>query len=476
MDRSIDSQTINELRNALILVAVCVLILVAIGVTMVFSATAPASISREVSGRSSSLFGTASTHLLYAVAGIGLCWATTLVPLRIIRSLTPFLFAVAIVFQLLVLTPLGRTIAGNRAWVALGPVSVQPGEFVKLVGIIALAGTLSTCHRLLTLQATRQARHEDPLHAMHSSGQRSRRAGVSGRSGSSGGNSVASSTSRSSRFSGFIARHFTRDGFTRYLHPDEANELVHETFRALLMAGALLFVAALSRDMGSALVIFLIFCCIFWFAGYRLVYFGVAALGALLAATAGIVINPSRISRILSFFNSLFSTSATRTPTQRDFALWAFGSGGLSGTGLGTGVEKWPGNLTEAQNDFIFAVIGEELGFVGCLAVIVLFVMLGYGLLRIAIIHPLPFARLLAGGTAGWLVGQAMLNMMVVTGLLPVFGVPLPFISQGGSAILAALLSVGVVGSSVASMQGIKESLHIRPRLARRARSVFRHT
>lgn len=101
--------------------------------------------------------------------------------------------------------------------------------------------------------------------------------------------------------------------------------------------------------------------------------------------------------------------------------------------------------LPEAHNDFIFAIIGEELGLVGTIVVLVLFAILGIAIFRVVVRQTDPFQRTLAGGIMVWLLGQASMNMAVVTQLLPVVGVPLPFISYGGSALIMSLCGVGVV-------------------------------
>lgn len=228
------------------------------------------------------------------------------------------------------------------------------------------------------------------------------------------------------------------------------------------------------RDMGTALMYVMIALGMFWLTGLPGRYLlSIAGFGVLLAAVA-VAADPSRLERVTYYFGTLFSLPDSVSPTQQDYALWAFGSGGIGGSGLGTGAEKWPGNLAEAQTDFIFAVIGEELGLGGCLVVIALFIVLGWSLTRICRFHPDKFARFTAGGVAVWLTGQALMNMLVVTGVLPVFGVPLPFISQGGSAVLAGLLGIGVAESMALSAPGVRESFRVRHHLAFRARALVR--
>jgi cell division protein FtsW len=112
--------------------------------------------------------------------------------------------------------------------------------------------------------------------------------------------------------------------------------------------------------------------------------------------------------------------------------------------GLGQSRQKYSW-IPEAHNDFIFAIIGEELGLVGTVVVLVLFAILGAAIYRVVVAQEDMFHRVLAGTIMVWLLGQATVNMAVVTGLMPVIGVPLPFISYGGSALLMSLCAVGVV-------------------------------
>ena len=120
--------------------------------------------------------------------------------------------------------------------------------------------------------------------------------------------------------------------------------------------------------------------------------------------------------------------------------------------------EKWAW-LPEAHNDFIFAIIGEELGLVGTLAVVLLFALLSYGIVRIIMRSQDRFVQTASAGLLAWLAGQAFINISVVTGLLPVIGVPLPFVSYGGSSLAATLIAAGVLLSFARSEPGASEAL-----------------
>jgi cell division protein FtsW len=119
-------------------------------------------------------------------------------------------------------------------------------------------------------------------------------------------------------------------------------------------------------------------------------------------------------------------------------------SGGWFGVGLGASREKW-GQLPEAQTDFIFAIIGEEMGLFGALAVLALFVLVGYSGLRIALSAQDGFIRLASAAVTGWLMAQTLINLGAVLGALPIAGVPLPFVSYGGSSLLPSLAAVGML-------------------------------
>jgi cell division protein FtsW len=136
---------------------------------------------------------------------------------------------------------------------------------------------------------------------------------------------------------------------------------------------------------------------------------------------------------------------------------FALASGGWWGVGLGGSKEKW-GSLPEAHTDFIFAIIGEELGLVGTLAVLALFGLIGYAGLRVALEATEPFVRYAAAGVTSWILVQALVNIGAVLGLLPITGVPLPLVSYGGSALVPTMLGLGMLLSFA------------RPRTARRRR------
>lgn len=200
----------------------------------------------------------------------------------------------------------------------------------------------------------------------------------------------------------------------------------------------------LGQDLGTASIMIAIVLAALFFAGAPLRYLAgmvaVIVLGAVLFALT----STSRSNRIDVWLNGCAPEDYEFTCWQSVHALWALGSGGVFGVGLGNSATKWRW-LPHAESDFIFAIIGEELGLIGALVVLVLFAVLAIGLVRLVRRHENPFHRVATGAIMVWIIGQAMVNIAVVLGLLPVLGLPLPFISAGGSALVSSLLAIGVV-------------------------------
>ncbi len=174
---------------------------------------------------------------------------------------------------------------------------------------------------------------------------------------------------------------------------------------------------------------------------------------------------PTRLDRVRTFLDPF--RHATGSGWQAVQSIYALAGGGWWGVGLGASRQKW-GQLPEANSDFIFAIVGEELGLVGALVVLALFTLLGYVGLRIAARADTLFVRLAAGGITVWLMSQACVNIGAVLGLLPIAGVPLPLVSAGGSSLLTTIAAVGALAGFARREPGAR--LHLRARRARRAR------
>lgn len=209
----------------------------------------------------------------------------------------------------------------------------------------------------------------------------------------------------------------------------------------VLMALALVM---LGQDLGTMGVMVIIALGIVFLAGAKLshLFTVVAFIGAGVALLA--MLSPSRIDRIMTWFSGCTEDDYLGTCWQIVHSTYALGSGGILGVGLGNSRAKWSW-LPHAETDFIFAIVGEELGLIGTSMVILSFVILAVSMARLVRAQPDPFARLVTGGVMVWLIGQALINIAVVLEVLPVLGVPLPFMSVGGSALLASLLGIGVV-------------------------------
>jgi cell division protein FtsW len=210
---------------------------------------------------------------------------------------------------------------------------------------------------------------------------------------------------------------------------------------ALVIAPGFLLIA-MEPDLGTAGVYAIIAASVFFMAGANLVYIG--AIGAAVATAAWVMIQSTsyQLERIRTFLDPFSDPLGAGYNTVQ--SLYALALGGITGLGLGESKQKFL-YLPAPSTDFIFAIIGEEWGLVGTLTIVALFVVVAYQGYRIAIAAPDTFSGLLACGITTWLAVQALVNMMVVTALLPVTGIPLPFISAGGSALTINLAAVGIL-------------------------------
>ncbi|MGO4187251.1 putative lipid II flippase FtsW [Pseudarthrobacter sp. TAF60_1] len=209
-------------------------------------------------------------------------------------------------------------------------------------------------------------------------------------------------------------------------------------------AGMVILLVLLGNDLGTAMLIMMITAAALFFAGVPLYLFGFAAVAAAAGTAVMAITSSNRMCRITSWWTGQSCADGIDANYQATNGLYGLASGGWFGVGLGQSRQKYSW-IPEAHNDFIFAIIGEELGLVGTVVVLVLFAILGAAIYRVVVAQEDMFHRVLAGTIMVWLLGQATVNMAVVTGLMPVIGVPLPFISYGGSALLMSLCAVGVV-------------------------------
>ena len=216
----------------------------------------------------------------------------------------------------------------------------------------------------------------------------------------------------------------------------------------LPVTGLVVGLVVLEKDMGTAVILAVIVVAQLWFAGAPGKLLGGAAAVGAVGAFAMVWTDPVRKSKVVSFLGTLFPFShlpVTTTSDQPQNAIYALATGGWWGVGPGASRQKWGGLYNGAHTDYILAVLGEELGLFGILVVLALLTTITVTGLRIARRCDSLFWSLAAGGVSTWLFVQAGLNTLVAFGLFPVMGVPFPFVSYGGSAILAALIGVGIL-------------------------------
>jgi cell division protein FtsW len=220
----------------------------------------------------------------------------------------------------------------------------------------------------------------------------------------------------------------------------------------------ILFLVMLGRDLGTASVIAVILAGLLFVSGIRLRLFGtICAVGALVFATL-VVTSTYRMQRFLVFLDPFAPEDYKDLGWQPAHSLLGLASGGLFGVGLGGSRQKW-GNLPEAHTDFIFSVIGEELGLVGTLGVLILIATLIYSIFRIGLRAQDPMTRFACAGIGIWIAVQSILNIGSATSVLPVVGVTLPLVSYGGSALVATICAVGFVAGAALRDPEVRKEL-----------------
>ena len=374
------------------LVVGTVALLVALGLVMVLSSSTVSALSAS---DGASPYGVFINQARFALMGLPLAWLASRLPVAWYKRFAwPVLLGT---LAMLVLVPLiGRTVRGNRNWISLAGVQIQPSEFAKLTLALWLGVVL--------------ARKRPLLH-----------------------------------------------------------QWAHVVVPGVVVAAAAIGLVLLGHDLGTALILMVLVGGALFVAGVPMRFFGVG-----LAVTAFVVVQvaqmgDSRVRRITEFFNEGCDRQGACYQTTR--GLYGLGTGGITGIGLGESREKWS-YLPEAHNDFIFAILGEELGLLGTLLVLGLFGVLAFAMTRIVRRHTDPFVQITTGAICAWVLGQALINIGVVIGLLPVVGVPLPLVSAGGSALVTTMIAMGVVVSFARSEPGAAEALAARPGVVRRSLAV----
>ncbi len=327
-------------------------------------------------------------QLTWVLLALPVAFAASRTPHRLMRLLAWPALLVSALLIYLTGTSLGFAVNGNRNWLALGPVTVQPSELAKLAIILWCADLYARKEKVL-------------------------------------------------------------------------GDWKHTLIPMVPVTGIVTGLVVMQGDLGTALVLMAIILGMLWvvgaparlFAG-SLVTVGVLAL--YLAATS-----QERMDRLTNFADPFKDYQGAGW--QPAHGLFAMSSGGLFGKGISASQQKW-GALPEAHTDFIFAVLGEELGLVGTLLVLALFLTIAYAGIRVATRTSDPFVRYMGAGITIWLTAQMMINVGMVLALLPVIGLPLPLVSYGGSAMVPSLLALGLLVSFARSEPGAQAALRARRR------------
>jgi cell division protein FtsW len=370
--------------------------LVVIGLVMVLSSSMIE--SYVDTGSSYSVF---LRQLVFAALGVPVMWVASRLRPATWQALAWPMVVVALVGQLLVFTPLGVQVNGNRNWIELAGFRMQPSEAGKLALVVWGAAVLSRKRALL----------DQPAHAL---------------------------------------------------------------VPVVPGAALLLLLVLFGHDLGTSLVLMALVAALLFVAGAPLRVFAAAGGVAALAVFVLIRGSENRMQRVTAWGSGGCGGEQDYLNTcwQSIHGLWALASGGWFGVGLGASREKW-GLLPEAHNDFIFAVIGEELGLTGTLVVLALFAALGIGLFRIVLRTDDLFVKIATGGVMTWVLGQAVVNIGAVLGLLPVVGIPLPLVSSGGSALVMTMTALGMVIGFARREPGASEALATRASLVQRSLAVL---
>ena len=221
----------------------------------------------------------------------------------------------------------------------------------------------------------------------------------------------------------------------------DLKETVLPCLAVLAFLGGLIF---LEPDLGTTIVLCAVFISVYFAAGARILHLATVAAGLLVLGVGALIFAPWRVRRLAAFIDPCSAENAAGAGYQVCQSLYAIGSGGVLGEGFAKGQQKLF-YLPYPYSDFIFSVVGEELGLVGTLAVVLAFGLLLWRGTRAALFAPDRFGMLLGIGITTGIIVQALFNISVVISILPAKGIPLPFISYGGSSIIVTLFAVGIL-------------------------------
>jgi cell division protein FtsW len=237
------------------------------------------------------------------------------------------------------------------------------------------------------------------------------------------------------------------------------------------VAVLVLALVLLGHDLGTAIILVCVVAALLFVAGAPLRWFVVGGALAALAVTLFVSTSDNRLGRVGVWLSGCQST-AEQGCWQPMHGHYALATGGWWGVGLGSSREKW-GWLPAAHNDYIFSIIGEELGLPGTLTILVLLGLLALGLYRLVVSTDDLMVKIAAAGVFAWVLVQALVNISVVLGLLPVIGLPLPLVSSGGSALVTTLFALGIVLGFARRVPGAAQALAARGGVVRRSLAVM---
>ncbi len=375
------------------------LVLLSVGLVMVLSASSITSL--KTSGSSFTVF---ADQFKFAMIGGPLMFIASRIPVPWWKKLSWLALGVALVAQVLVFSPLGVTVQGNRNWLEIAGNRLQPSEALKLA--LILWGAMVLSHKKAKL-----------------------------------------------------------------------NQWQHAIVPVVFPMGFLVIGLVLAgQDLGTAIILLLIVGGLLFVAGVPARMF--LAAGAFSATlVAGFVLSSeNRMDRVSGWLNGGCAAQGGATDLSTCYqpihGKYALADGGWWGVGLGASREKWSW-LPEAHNDFIFAIIGEELGLPGVLTVLTLFFLIAWACVRIVTRSNDMFIRLAAAAAMTWLIGQMLINVGAVIGLLPVIGLPLPFVSSGGSALVTSMVTLGMLMAFARAEPGAALALRARPHILRKSATIF---
>lgn len=220
--------------------------------------------------------------------------------------------------------------------------------------------------------------------------------------------------------------------------------------RPAIFVGIPTVMILLGGDLGTTLVVALVLMGMLLIAGLDGKILGLVTVIGLAGVAVMMNLTSSRRDRITAWLQGCSVEDYDGICWQSQHGLWALGTGGIFGLGPGSSHAKWSW-LPHAESDYIFAIIGEETGLVGATFVLLLIALMAWSFVMLIREYHETFTRLIISGVFFWLVGQSLVNIAVVLGALPVLGVPLPFVSSGGTSLIATLMAVGLVVSVVRS-------------------------